>query len=204
MYFNEKEDTNIDKEFNNKKGINVSLTKKLLIIISIIVLLIIIILILIAVFKNKKNYFIALDGAKEMTIYQGTTYIEPGYRGFDNKQNTYDVIVDGEVDTTKIGTYTITYKLKNTTETRTVNVVEKPNIATNIHLNGEKSMIIKEGSTYTDPGYTAIDAVDGDLTDKVTINGSVNTSKKGTYRIIYSVVNSSGITTSETRMVVVE
>ena len=204
MYFNEKEDTNIDEEFKGKNNGSPNLIKKLLVILGIIVLIVIVLFILIKIFRNKTNYFITLEGSKEMNIYEGSTYNEPGYRGFDNKQNTYDVIVSGDVDTSKIGTYTITYKLKNVTETRIVNVVEKPNIATTIHLNGDKNMTIKKGTKFTEPGYTAIDAVDGDLTNQVTVTGSVDTSKTGTYRITYSVVNSTGITASTTRVVVVE
>ena len=202
MYFNEKEDTNIDKEFKEERDF--STFKKPLIIIGTIILLIIIILIIVALTKNKKHYFITLEGNQEMTIYQGAAYNEPGYIGFDNKQNKYDVNVSGEVDSSKIGTYTLTYELNGVTATRTVNVVAKPSVVTTLHLIGSKSMIIKKGSTWKDPGYTAIDVLEGNITNKVTINGKVNTSKKGTYKLTYSVINSNGVTTSETRIVVVE
>ena len=49
-----------------------------------------------------------------------------------------------------------------------------------------------------------IPSKDGDLTNKVTVNGSVNTSVKGIYKIVYSVVDSSRITTSATRTITVE
>ena len=60
------------------------------------------------------------------------------------------------------------------------------------------------GDAYEEPGYSAIDAVEGDLTNKVKINSNLDTSKQGTYRIIYSVTNSDGVTTSETRTIIVQ
>lgn len=206
MYFNEKEDTNIDKEFNNNKKIDLSKFKKYFIIGGIILFALILLIIIAILLKNKKNYFITLEGLNEMTIYQGTSYNEPGYKAHDNKNNdlTQQVTVKDNLDTNTIGTYTIVYSLNNKRVTRTVNVVAKPDLATTIHLLGDKNIYLKVGDKFTDPGCTAIDAVDGNLTDKVTINGNVDTSKKGIYRIVYSVVNSSGITASETRTIIVE
>lgn len=210
MYFNErKKDTNIDKEFKKKinfdfKKLNISLN--LLLIIGGILLFIIILIIIFSISKNRTKYFISLDGDEEITIYKDTTYIEPGYTAFDNKSNllTDQVKVVNNVNTNNIGTYEITYTLRKVTKTRTVKVVEKPENSTFIHLNGDKNMTIKLNETYTEPGYNAVDIIDGDLTSKVTATGSVNTSQKGIYRIIYSVVNSRGVTTSVVRTIVVE
>ena len=41
-------------------------------------------------------------------------------------------------------------------------------------------------------GVSAWDEVDGDLTDKITVEGSVDTSKEGEYTLVYSVTNSRG------------
>ena len=190
MYFNEKEDTNIDNEFKNNKKINLSKYKKYFIIGGIVIFVLILIVLIAILLKNKTNYYITLEGLDEMTIYQGTSYNEPGYKAYDNKKNdlTQQVTVKNNLDTV----------------IRTVNVVAKPDFATTIHLSGDKNIYLKVGDSFTDPGYTAIDAIDGDLTDKVTITGSVDTSKKGVYRVIYSVVNSSGVTASETRTIIVE
>ena len=206
MYFNEKEDTNIDNEFKNNKKINLSKYKKYFIIGGIVISVLILIVLIAILLKNKTNYYITLEGLDEMTIYQGTSYNEPGYKAYDNKKNdlTQQVTVKNNLDTDTIGTYTIVYSLNNKRIIRTVNVVAKPDFATTIHLSGDKNIYLKVGDSFTDPGYTAIDAIDGDLTDKVTITGSVDTSKKGVYRVIYSVVNSSGVTASETRTIIVE
>lgn len=207
MYFNEsKENTNIDEEFKNNKKFNFDKYKKHFIIGGIILLVVIIILIIVLVLKNRNNTYITLNGLNEMTIYQGSNYNEPGYKAFDSKKNdlTSQVIVKDNLDTKTIGTYTIVYSINNKRVTRTIHVVAKSEFDTTIHLSGDKNIYLKVGDSFTDPGCTAIDTVDGNLTDKVVVNSNVDTTKKGIYRIVYSVVNSSGITTSETRTIIVE
>lgn len=211
MYFNKnKEDTNIDNEFKSNKKIEFDFEKykKPLIIVGAIILLLIIIIIIASISssakKNAKKYYINLDGPQEMAIGKGTTFTDPGYSGYDNKNNKYDVTVTGEVDTTKAGIYEITYTLRNVTKTRRVKVVEAPNELTTIHLNGGKNITIKKGTAYEEKGYSAVDFNDGNLTSSVKVSGSVDTTKAGIYRLIYSVTNSKGITTVETRVITVE
>ena len=48
------------------------------------------------------------------------------------------------------------------------------------------------GETWNDPGYSAIDLVDGDLSANVKIDGIVNSSSYGVYELIYTVSDSSG------------
>ena len=52
-------------------------------------------------------------------------------------------------------------------------------------------------------GVSAWDEVDGDLTDKITVEGSVDTSKEGEYTLVYSVTNSRGKTATFTCTVTV-
>ena len=204
MYFNEKEDTNIDKELKKNKKFKIN--KKTLIIIGIIMLLLIVSIILFFIIRNINHYYLTLNGNSDITIYEGTIYNEPGFDAYDNKKNNLnnEVIVKSNLNSNTIGTYTITYSLHGKTKTRTIKVVAKPSVITVIHLNGDKNMYLNVGTTFSEPGYSAIDAIDGDLTNKVTINGNVDTSKRGTYRIIYSVINSNGVTTSEIRTITVQ
>lgn len=206
MYFNEnKEDTNIDNQFETKKEFNFQ-EHKVPILIGLGVLLLLIIIVVVLLLGNKQKYFIKLYNEREITIYQGTVYNEPGYYGYDKKKHdvTDKVKVSGEVDVNTIGTYTITYSLDKTKTTRTINVVARPAVVTYIHLVGDVNMTIKSGTRYEEPGYSAVDAIDGDITDKVTISGTVDITKPGTYRIVYSVINSEGVTTSTIRTVTVE
>ena len=53
-------------------------------------------------------------------------------------------------------------------------------------------MTIEVGTTFTDPGATALDAGDGDLTSSIVVSGSVDTSTIGTYTLTYNVSDTSG------------
>lgn len=207
MYFKEKEDTNIDNELKKSKKVDKKkISKVFFTIIGILVALIIIGLLIVLLIKKMNREFLILNGDMNMTIYKGTIYNEPGYEAYDNNKNSLNdqVIVNSNLDPNTIGTYKIVYTLNNKSKTRTIKVVEKPDIITIIHLNGKYNIYLNVGDTYEEPGYSAIDAVEGDLTNKVKINSNLDTSKQGTYRIIYSVTNSDGVTTSETRTIIVQ
>lgn len=53
-------------------------------------------------------------------------------------------------------------------------------------------------------GVTSYDREDGDLTDRIKVTGSVNTSKVGTYTLTYSVTDNNGATRTATRDVIVK
>ena len=57
--------------------------------------------------------------------------------------------------------------------------------------------------TFTDPGATASDNIDGDLTSSITSSGTVNTATEGTYTIDYSVSDAAGNIASVSRTVIV-
>ena len=68
---------------------------------------------------------------------------------------------------------------------------------------GDMNMYMKVGSVFDEPGYSATDNADGDITDKVTVDGSVDTSEAGVYTITYTVTDEAGNTSQETRRVTV-
>ena len=204
MYFNTNVNgTNIDKEFNKKEKFNFDKYKKYIFIGLGCILILGLILIFIG--RKKTSYYIDLSGNREITIYKGDIYIEPGYTARDSKGNdlTDKVVVNNMIDTLQEGEYQVSYTLGNTTEIRQVTVIEKPIGATIMYLKGSTTIYLKVGDTYQEPGYKVIDSVDGNLGDKVTVTGSVDTSKVGTYKLIYSVTNNSGVTTSKQRVIVV-
>ena len=61
-----------------------------------------------------------------------------------------------------------------------------------IELLGSSTLNLKKRDTYVEPGFKATDNVFGDLQSKVTVTGNVDTSRAGTYEIIYSVVDIAG------------
>ena len=72
-----------------------------------------------------------------------------------------------------------------------------------ITLIGEKVINISRGDIYKDPGATAFDPDDGDITDKIVVTSDVNTNMLGTYSVVYSVADSDGNVTTTTRSVIV-
>lgn len=76
--------------------------------------------------------------------------------------------------------------------------------APTITLNGDSSITLTVGETYTEKGATAKDDIDGDLTNKISISGSVNTNKVGTYTITYTVKNAREKTTTLKRTITVK
>ncbi|MBJ7424944.1 MAG: endo-1,4-beta-xylanase, partial [Akkermansiaceae bacterium] len=76
-------------------------------------------------------------------------------------------------------------------------------VAPVVTLNGASSVSIVRGSTYTDAGASAIDAVDGTV-DPLVINNSVDTAVAGIYAVSYSATDTSANTATATRTVTVE
>ena len=139
---------------------------------------------------------ISLKGKNHITIKLEEKYKEPGYQAtflLQDKKN--QVKVESNLNNKKVGTYKITYTLKNgklkTKATRTIDVVDQ-----------EKPVITLSGNSYACPskdyieeGYQAIDNYDGDITSNVTIT-------KKNDSILYSVKDSSGNSQKVTRKII--
>lgn len=59
-------------------------------------------------------------------------------------------------------------------------------------LLGDATMSVSLNGTFVDPGVTAIDDQDGDISTSVTVSGSVNTSVLGIYTLTYNVSDQAG------------
>jgi hypothetical protein len=135
-----------------------------------------------------------LNGSNEMTIDVNSNFIDPGANAIDNLDLNLKVDVVGSVDTTKIGSYTLSYTStdssgnKSNTITRKVNVVDT--IAPVISLTGGNFIDIKVGQEFKDPGSKVNDNYDRNLIAE--ISGSVNTNVKGLYVLKYNVSDSNG------------
>lgn len=144
--------------------------------------------------KDVKGPNIELN-QKSITINYKEEFKDPGYKAIDNYDGdlTDKVVVNNNIENNKLGEYEVTYSVRDSFNNeskaiRKVKVVdnEKPVIKfkNNINTYG----IIGKKVKLDD--YEAIDNYDGNLTDKVTIDGKVNSKKEGLYKITYKVKDS--------------
>ncbi|EGW53319.1 beta strand repeat-containing protein [Candidatus Endoriftia persephonae] len=152
---------------------------------------------------------ITLSGDNPMGVALGGTFTDPGASASDaiDGDISANVTVSGTVDTNTLGSYTLTYNVSDsggnaaTPVTRTVEVKDLTGPV--ITLNGDNPQTVSVGATYSDPGATAIDNVDGDLSGSITASGSVNTAVAGIYTLTYSVTDAAGNSSTLDRTVVV-
>ena len=149
---------------------------------------------------------IKLIGNKNVELDYGEKYSESGYKAYMfNKEISDDIKTTNNIKD-KIGEYEVVYTynffIYNIKRIRNVKVSDLS--GPKINLKGDKELSITIGTEYNEPGYDAIDELDGDLTDKVKVTNKVDTSKIGDYEVIYEVKDKAGNKTKEVRKVKVE
>lgn len=155
---------------------------------------------------------ISLTGGN-LSWTQGTPWVEPGYSAIDNADGDISVSgveIIGAPDVNTLGPQQILYRATDASgnvaeSTRTVTIVEATptdQTAPVITLSGG-NQTRTVGETWSEPGFSASDNVDGDLTDQVVVTGTVNTNVPGTYTLTYSVTDAAGNTSTATRTVTV-
>lgn len=70
-----------------------------------------------------------------------------------------------------------------------------------LKLIGDEKITLSLNTEYKEPGYTASDETDGDITSKVKTEGSVDSTKAGEYTLTYSVKDKAGNLTTKKRTV---
>lgn len=140
---------------------------------------------------------ISLNGKQQQFFEAGGDYTDPGYSAADDHDGdlTSKVKVEGTVDGHKPGSYTITYSVedaaKNVCEVKRL-VIVMDTTAPSIILKGSSSIYVELGSDFTDPGFSAVDTQDGEITGRVHVSSSVDTGRRGVYSVNYSVEDAAG------------
>jgi subtilisin-like proprotein convertase family protein len=104
------------------------------------------------------------------------------------------------VNTNTLGSYVVTYNVSDAvsnvamTVSRMVNVIIQTDTTPPlITLLGANPIEILEGGTYSEPGYSAADNVDGNITANVSVNASsINATVVGSYSVTYNVSDIAG------------
>lgn len=144
---------------------------------------------------------ITLVSDPDVFTIPGETYLEEGFKASDN----YDGDLTDQVirtETAEAITYLVADSSGNEATIERPIVYHDP-IAPELKLKGKASISLKLGSRYQEPGYTATDNCDGDITDLVIVSGNVNTKKAGTYKLKYTVEDSYKNTATAIRTVTV-
>ena len=142
---------------------------------------------------------IILTEDPEGSLTEGKPYVEAGYRAYDN----YDGDITDRVIRKEEYGY-VTYAVVDSSGNpgyarREIPAVDlQPPV---IQLAGSPAMAISVGTFYEEPGYTALDNLDGDVTAFVTVEGEVDWLHPGTYTVTYSAADSLENTASVTRTV---
>lgn len=150
---------------------------------------------------------ITLTGGDTIQTEQGFPFSDPGYRAIDfvDGNLTSQVQVTGSVDTTQVGSYILRYQVRDSSGNlaRVNRVVEVTPDATppRLSLRGPNPLDLLVFDAYNEPGFTALDRVDGDLSNAVQVSGQVQTDQLGTYNLIYRVGDQRNNDTNAVRQV---
>ncbi len=115
----------------------------------------------------------------------GQPYEEEGYTASDD----VDGDLTGEVERVEADGavyYTVTDSAGNRSEVRREIRYDDPE-PPELTLKAQASMSIEAGEGYSEPGWTAVDNVGGDISDRVEVSGWVNAAVPGEYVLTYTV-----------------
>jgi len=184
--------TDIGERFY-KKSLKKKNNKKFMIIVSILAIIAVIVLAtIVKQFVGKPSF--KMNGDEKVEIEYGTVYQDAGASAHARFQDiSSEIEVQSDVDTSKIGTYHVTYKVprgkKYDTYTRTV--IVKDTQAPVITLNGEELVEIDFGTTYEDEGCSKVeDGYDGEMSTE-NIVAEEKKLENGDIEIHYSISDSS-------------
>lgn len=142
------------------------------------------------IIKKEDVYKLVLFGKEETTIYRDTEFEEPGYYALLNNDIVTELVtVNRDIDTSKLGTYHVTYKINDLQKVRIVKVIENPN--QNIgeivfSLIGNKEISLYIGDDYQELGAKAIDVSNNDISSMIKIDSDLNIYKAGNYTVTYT------------------
>ena len=167
--------------------------------------------------ENAEIHF-ELVGDRNIEMKTGEKFEEPGYSAeYCTRLGCYDIsgyvsyVINnaGDFSESRAGEYAVFYELQyqnwvknwNLNEARTVAIYD--DIPPKINLAGDTVIGIYEGDGYEEPGFSAEDEGDGDLTSKVETSGGVDSGTPGVYKVNYAVTDRAGNRTEANRYVFV-
>ena len=138
-------------------------------------------------------------GIVESTYSLGDTYVDQGATATDNADGniTSKIVVDNKVNTSKIGLYTVSYNVTDSSGNKADEVIRQVDVQGDktppvITLLGDNPFEMDVYTSFVDPGATAIDNIDGDVTSLIAVAVKVDTFRVGSYKVYYTAYDNSG------------
>ncbi|MBQ4600773.1 MAG: polysaccharide deacetylase family protein [Oscillospiraceae bacterium] len=132
----------------------------------------------------------------------GHEYQEEGFAAVDNYDGDLTEVVERIV-----GDGVVVYAATDSSGNRSEKIRDiyyfDPE-APQLTMLGVEHITVGQGAGYLDPGCTATDNGDGDITSRITVSGQVDTDVPGTYTLEYSVADTYGNKTTATRQITVK
>ncbi len=176
---------------------------KKIILISIITLVVLVLLFI--NYRVVNNIDFTLIGHDKIAMNKSDSWTDPGYNVSDSYKDKVKVI--NELDLTKEGTYKVKYILRillfSKTLEREITVLNEDKESDIVlSLYGNNPYYLMNGKEYIEPGIKAYDRHDGNI-DSSIITNNINNLVNGNYEIDYQITNTSGISKTIKRMVIV-
>ena len=150
---------------------------------------------------------LSLNGESDMIIQKGSKFKDPGCIATDDVDGdiSANIITTGTINTKLYGkqyiTYTVVDSSGNISQLQRSVVVQE--FTPPVLKLTKASAYVRAGEEFIDPGYTATDNVDGDVSANVIVSGILDTNIPGIYNITYTAIDSSLNQTSLNRTVYV-
>ncbi|MBC6309403.1 DUF5011 domain-containing protein, partial [Listeria sp. FSL L7-1582] len=159
----------------------------------------------VTVTSNEKPVIVA----NNVSLAKGSTFDPYAYAtasdAEDGDLSSKISVISNTVDTTKAGTYTVSYSVTDTDGNSVQKTIQVTITSDDKPVINAANQTVTAGDTFNPyTNVTATDAEDGDLTSKVKVlSSNVNTEVPGTYSVVYSVTDSDSNTTTKTITVTV-
>lgn len=161
---------------------------------------------------------ITIIGETSIEIEVGTEYVDQGATAYDAEDGdiTASIQVSGaDIDTSEPGTHSVGYFVRDSGsledfETRTVIVVSLENTPPTITLLGDNPLVLEHIDQFdaNDPGATAYDEEDGDISDRVYVSEVRRSDpvdqNPNRWQAFYTVTDSGGLSTGVWRSILIE
>ncbi len=147
---------------------------------------------------------ILINGERDITLPVFEQYNDAGASVMINNEQQDGIIIENNVKTDTVGSYTVVYKFthgkKTYTATRNIHIVD--NVAPQITLNGASEVTVSALHLYKEESAVVTDNYDTEIASKLETAQKQN--EDGSYEVRYSVKDASGNSAEAVRRIIIK